>query len=235
MIFSVNVQKENYLLISLIYNLYYFCIDYRYLPISRIFKFNIGAFKVVSSRVNILLDKFDYDIGNTIKEELSFAYIRAISSICAFNCDRPSRDNKALDFTISPMKQLEGTCLKDPEIKVQIKSTSKDILKKDYLHYPLEIKYYNRFCNADEYPPFILVVYLVNPNREEWLSHNVDWMKISKTAYWYSFRGLKEITDKSQNSKTTLQIPKKNIFSPDTLESMMMLVANGGYLENGSI
>lgn len=190
---------------------------------------------MVSNRVHLLLDKFDYDIGNTVKEELSFAYVRSISSICAFNCDRPSRDNKGLDFWISPMKQLEGTWLKDPTIKIQVKSTSKDILKKDSVNYPLEIKYYNKFCNADEYPPYILVVYLVNPKREEWLSHNEDWMKISKTAYWYSFRDLKEITDRLENSKIVIKIPKKNIFSPDVLESMMMLVANGGKIENGSI
>jgi hypothetical protein len=202
---------------------------------SAICRFDLGVFKVVSERVHYLLDNFDNDIGNTIKEELSSAYIRAISSICAFDCDKPGRD-RGVDFKITPLKRLENTLIKTPEIKVQMKSTTRDILKSDgYLHYPLEIKYYNRFCTADEYPPYILAVYLVNPNREDWLCHNKEWLKISKTAYWYSFKGLKEITNKKEDDKKTILIPSKNIFSPDTLESMMMLIANGGELVNGTI
>lgn len=95
---------------------------------------------MVSERVRDLLEYFDKDIGNTIKEELSFAYIRAISSICAFSCDRPNRD-RGIDFNISPLKPLEGAALRNPIIKIQAKSTAdNEIIKEDHLHYPLKVK-----------------------------------------------------------------------------------------------
>lgn len=189
---------------------------------------------MISDRVHSLLDNFNNDIGNSVKEELSFAYIRAISSVCAFKCDRPERD-RGIDLYISPMLPLEGIVFREPIIKVQVKSTSKDIIRDDHLHYCLKVKYYNKLCASDIYPPSILVVYLLNPNRDEWLSHDKEWLKTSKTAYWYSLRGCKKITDKKPDSCVHIDIPSKNIFSPGTLESMMLLIANGGEIKNGFI
>jgi len=189
---------------------------------------------VISARVHHLLDNFDKYIGNTIKEQLSFAYVRAISSICAFKCDRPDIDN-GIDFYITPLMPLDGLFFKEPIIKVQVKSTYLDIIRGNHLHYCLKVRYYNKLCASDKYPPAILVVYLLNPDRDEWLLHDREWLKTSKSAYWYSLRGCKEITDKKPDSCVFIDIPLKNIFSPDTLESMMLLIANGGEIENGVI
>jgi len=90
------------------------------LPISFCYGYNRGVLKVISARVHHLLDNFDKYIGNTIKEQLSFAYVRAISSICAFKCDRPDIDN-GIDFYITPLMPLDGLFFKEPIIKVQVK------------------------------------------------------------------------------------------------------------------
>lgn len=189
---------------------------------------------MVSARVHYLLDNYDKFVGNTVKEQLSFAYVRAISSICAFKCERPEIDT-GIDFKIEPLMPINGRVFKEPIIKVQVKSTHKDIINGDNLHFCLKVKYYNKLCAADGYPPAILVVYLLNQNRDEWLLHDTEWLRTSKTAYWYSFRGCKEIKDKKPESCVYIDIPKKNIFSPDTLESMMLLIADGGEIKNGFI
>lgn len=189
---------------------------------------------MVSARMHYLLDNFDRHIGNQVKQQLSFAYIRAVSSICAFKCTEPGVDT-GIDLYIEPLTPINGSFITEPLIKVQVKSTQKDIDKGDHIHYCLKVKYYNKLCMSDVYPPSILVVYLLNPDRDEWLIHDTEWLKTSKSAYWYSLKGCKKIKDKDPDSCVPIDIPKTNIFSPETLEIMMFLIANGGIIKNGFI
>ena len=72
--------------------------------------------------------------------------------------------------------------------------------------------------------PLLLVVVLVPPKVEDWLQQSESELCLKRCAYWVSLRGQPE---SNNQSTVTVYLPRQNIFSVDTLKTLMRRIASG--------
>ncbi len=165
---------------------------------------------------------------NTRKEMSSYAYVQAVASVAGFAVENKSRpmDNAGIDLTIESPGEI-GQLL-DPKFDAQVKCTSSDrVLNEDFIKYPLPVQNYNRLRSTRTLAPQILIVVLVPKNLEEWLKISEQEMLIKKCGYWVSLKGSPETQN---NSTITVSIPRKNLFTSQSLSLMMEKIARGDEL-----
>ncbi|SFM34698.1 protein of unknown function [Bradyrhizobium sp. Rc3b] len=94
----------------------------------------------------------------------------------------------------------------------------------DPISYPLDLETYDNLRDPLVSIPRILVLVLVPPNVNEWLSQSHRELVMSHCAYWLSLKGAAE----SSNTTTqTVHLPKNNVFNPAALQVMMSNTSNG--------
>jgi hypothetical protein len=108
---------------------------------------------------------------------------------------------------------------------VQMKCTSRDILREAHLGFPLEIKNYNDLRHPDPLTPCILVVVVVPNDINEWLTHSESDLTLRRCGYWISLRGEPDI---SNSVSVTVNIPRTQVLTPDSLRAMMVRINDGG-------
>lgn len=165
---------------------------------------------------------------NTRKEMFSYAYVQAVASVAGFSVENKSRpmDNAGVDLTIESPGRI-GEIL-DPKFDVQVKCTSSEkIVDRDCIKYPLPVQNYNRLRSIKTLVPQVLIVVLVPQDISEWLDVSEQEMLIKKCGYWVSLKGSPETTN---NSTITVSIPRKNLFTPKNLFSIMEKIDRGDEL-----
>jgi hypothetical protein len=163
---------------------------------------------------------------NLIKEQFSHSFVGAIASIAKFATYKPSVDDDSIDIGFS-LKGGSGTIC-SPRLEAQLKCTSADVRKNECLHFPLIKKNYDELRIENVHIPRILIVVLVPDNVQECVQHDEEEALILKRCgYWISLRGFPE--SKNQNS-VTINIPRENIFSVDSLRGIMTKVGKGQIL-----
>lgn len=161
---------------------------------------------------------------NIQKEEFSYAYVYAITSAAGYSFQRTTTplDQLGIDLILTGIG-LQGL-IRNPQLYVQLKCTSREVLDESSLKYPLRIKNYEELRVLKQYPPLILVVVLVPDNVDEWLHQSEDELCLRRCGYWISLAG----EAPTQNQETvTVSIPRKNIFTVNTLKSLMQRIARG--------
>jgi hypothetical protein len=164
---------------------------------------------------------------NLQKEEFSYAYIYAITTAAGYSFQKSSRilDVGGIDATITGT--VTDDTLYEPQLDLQVKSTSLDILSEETIRYPLKIKNYNELRKERTVAPRILVVVLIPENLQEWIQQSETELCLRRCAYWVSLRGQPQ----TQNTETvTVYLPRKNIFTVDALTQLMQTVQTGGKL-----
>ena len=150
---------------------------------------------------------------NLVKEQFSHSFVGAIASIAKFSTYKPSVDDESIDIGFS-LKRGGGTIC-SPRLEAQLKCTSADIRKEDFIHFPLIKKNYDDLRIVNVHIPRILIVVLVPNNIEECVKHDEEEAIILKRCgYWLSLKGFPE--SKNQNT-VTINIPRENVFSVDSL------------------
>jgi hypothetical protein len=164
---------------------------------------------------------------NLQKEEFSYAYIYAIAAVSGYSFQKSSRilDVGGIDGTITGT--VSDDTLYEPQLDLQVKSTSLDILSAENIRYPLKIKNYNELRKERTVAPRILVVVLIPENLQEWIKHSETELCLRRCAYWVSLRGQPQ----TQNTETvTIYIPRKNVFTVHALKDLMQTIQTGGTL-----
>ena len=158
-----------------------------------------------------------------IQEELSYAYIHAISSRMGFGCDRPGKDRDKVDVTIQAYGFLEPNSeITSPELKIQLKATSRPVERDDHFIFSIDISTYHNLRQETHHVPKILVLFIMPENSDEWLEHDEDALITRKCAYWVSLKGMPD----TQNTTTiSIQVPKANILSPENLHSILLRIS----------
>jgi hypothetical protein len=161
---------------------------------------------------------------NIQKEEFSYAYVYAITSAAGYSCQRTTTplDQLGIDliFTGIGVQGIMGT----PQLYIQLKCTSREILDENYLKYPLKIKNYEELRVTQQYPPLILVVVLVPDNINDWLYQSEEELCLKRCGYWISLAG--EASTENQET-VTVSIPRVNRFTVNALKSLMQCIARG--------
>ena len=157
---------------------------------------------------------------NKIKEELSLAYVLAVAATKAFSTEITRVDSDSVDATIRYNGYLDAdnSTLYSPEIKLQLKATSNVTMIGNNIHFPLPIKNYNDL-RLRSGTPRLLVVLCLSELRTDWLSHSSSELILKECAYYLNLNGLPE---SGNETSVTVQIPRINLFSPDSLFDLML-------------
>ncbi|MEG4317979.1 MULTISPECIES: DUF4365 domain-containing protein [unclassified Microcoleus] len=158
---------------------------------------------------------------NQQKELFSKAYVRAVAAVAGFSIDLLELDLNSIDLQITAGSG-EGSVY-FPELKLQLKCTSRDLIDGDCIRYPLKVKNYNDL-RKNALVPRILVVVLVPENLEDWLQQSESELCMKNCAYWMSLRGQPE----TQNiGNVTVSLPPSNQFTVEALKSMIQRISEG--------
>lgn len=161
---------------------------------------------------------------NTQKEDFSYAYIYAVASNMGYSLQAATRrlDDSGIDATITVPGKINSRRL--PRFDVQIKSTSRNILKDESIKFRLTAKNYDELRENDPFVPQLLIVVLIPEDINNWLSQTEESLCLKRCAYWLSLRGQPPL---EQQSTITVEIPRQNIFSPNALKTIMERIAAG--------
>lgn len=111
-----------------------------------------------------------------------------------------------------------------PMIAVQAKSLLSSAAEGEHTSYALDIETYDILRDEQVSIPRILVVVLTPKSLPNWLAQSEQQLALSHCGYWVSLKGLPEFPD--QDSRV-VHLPRLNVFSPLSLQSMMTRISNG--------
>lgn len=153
---------------------------------------------------------------NQQKEAFSKAYVRAVSATAGYFVEQPEVDINSIDLRIVG-QQVRGT-YRSPQLELQLKCISGFVLGDRSLKFPLKVKNYNELRGRDRVVPCILVVVLVPEQATQWLKQSEEQLVLCGCGYWLS---LAEAPETTNQSKITVEIPRKNIFNVAGLKNLM--------------
>jgi len=159
---------------------------------------------------------------NQQKELFSKAYVRAVAAVAGFSVNQLEVDDDSIDLHI--VARGGGGIIFSPELNLQLKCTSRDVLDGQFIRYPLKIKNYNDL-KVNSQVPRILVVVLVPENVEDWLQQSELEMCMKNCAYWVSLRGQPE---RQNTTNITVELPRSHQFTVEALKSIMQRLSQGG-------
>ena len=155
---------------------------------------------------------------NSKKEEFSYGYLKMIGAKSGLAVENHGRsiDNQGIDIQIVYAGKIEN--VHTPRIDAQVKCTSQDIEKEDYINFPLDTTTYETLRNKLVYVPIILIIVLVPKSLDEWIDINHEKTISKKCAYWISLTGFPS-TNNQKNIK--VRIPKINLITPESLSHII--------------
>ena len=157
------------------------------------------------------------------KEQFSSTYVRAVASVAGCSLYTPSVDDDSVDLGLAA-RGGTGPIL-SPRLELQLKCTSRNVLEESFVRYPLKLKNYDDL-RISTLVPRILVVVLVPEDLADWLQQQEEELCLRYCGYWISLRGMSE----TQNTKTvTVELPRSNQFTVETLQSMIQRISFGGF------
>lgn len=164
---------------------------------------------------------------NTQKEDFSYAYVYAVAATVGYSLQAATRrlDDSGIDATITVPGKVNTKRL--PRFDVQIKSTSQNVKGKESIKFRLSAKNYEELSYDNPFVPQILIVVLVPENANDWLSQTEESLCMKHCGYWLSLRGQPPIANQTT---ITVEIPRQNIFNPESLKTIMEQFAAGELL-----
>jgi len=158
---------------------------------------------------------------NQRKELFSKAYVRAVAAVAGCSVDKPENDYDSVDLCINA---IGYDPMQPHRLELQLKCTSRDVLDAESVRYPLNLKNYNdlRFTT---FIPRLLIVVLVPENIGEGIQQSESEISLKHCAYWVSLRGMPETRN---TNRITVELPRRNQFTAEALESIMQRISKGG-------
>ena len=148
---------------------------------------------------------------NQQKEQFSLAYVHAVAACAGYQLELPSSQRDGIDGHISSDIGLS------PIIQFQAKSSARDLLRDDGVHFPLPITNF-RTLQKDTKNKRILIVVMLPEDPAEWMLRDNKQLCLRGSGYWVSVRD----QDDSANKETvTVLVPSANPFDIDQLRMMM--------------
>ena len=148
---------------------------------------------------------------NFIQEQLSLAYVRAVVYNAGFSLSLPEKDYYGIDGTIDDPNRRGVN-----RIDFQLKSTTRYAVRGGEIVYDLRVEDYNRLILDDDVPR-VLILFLMPPDRNEWLAQSLEQLCLRECAFWHSLTG----KDRSSHTDTKrVFVPQDNAFNQDGLRDM---------------
>ncbi len=159
---------------------------------------------------------------NQRKEQFSRAYVHAVVSVAGFALYNPEVDDDSIDCGIAE-RGGNGT-VRSPRLELQLKCTSRNVVKEERIAFPLKIKNYNDLRESNVLVPRILVVIIVPEDLDNSLHQSEEQLCLKHCGYWVSLSGRPE----TENSGTiTVSLPRGNQFTVPALRGIMERIGRG--------
>jgi hypothetical protein len=161
---------------------------------------------------------------NAQKEQFGNAHVRAVAAAAGYNVYKPEVDDDSVDWGICE-RGSRGT-MRSPRFELQLKCSSRDILKDDHVAFPLKIKNYDDLRHDDFQVARILIVVLVPDQVAEWMAQSEESLALYHCGYWLSLRGMSAVANQES---VTVHLPREQLFSVADVQSIMQRIARGGH------
>jgi Domain of unknown function (DUF4365) len=159
---------------------------------------------------------------NDIKEELSHAYIHAISTHLGYSCERPGKDRDSIDLIVRARLDDDTMDFTSPCLEFQLKASSSIVQSEGSpIRYDLPVKNYNDLRITHPFPR-LLALFVLPPKKADWINVTAESLSARTCMYWYSLRGLPNIPNENTRS---IRIPAKNLLNLSSLKVLMLEAA----------
>lgn len=167
----------------------------------------------------------DLMVGSNYKEQFSVAYLTAIAAQAGLNHNSPVIDEDSVDISLIGTGYLG--LIRNPQIDIQLKCTSQNVIEGDKLKYDLKLKNYNDLRGENIANTRYLMILVVPDHHDDWLVHGVDDMALQRSLYWTSLRFEPETNNTSQ---VRIEIPTSQKVTTPTLLSLMDMASKLEYV-----
>ena len=150
------------------------------------------------------------------KEQFSHAFVRAVAAAAGFSVSLPGVDYESVDMTLSGGTSEGLTC--PPRIDLQLKCSSRELVRGDQVIYPLDLKNYNELKISEVLVPRLLVIVLVPSSESEWIQQTEGELSMRRCGYWLSLLGMPDTTN---SANVSVRLPRANIFDVSALRGLM--------------
>lgn len=160
-------------------------------------------------------------------EELSWSYLNAVAACANIAVEREIHDDDGIDGKIKKdICRKKGDVFKS-SVSFQLKATGQLLVEKEgMIHFPLKVKNYDDL-RAEGTTQQVLFLFQMPSEKEEWIEQDCEALKLKKCMYWLS---LANAPAKENTQTVTIKIPIKQMVTPENLEEIMQIVAEGGEL-----
>ncbi len=168
---------------------------------------------------------------NDVKEELSYAYVHAVTSRAGYSCEVIRKDRDSVDLHICARGRLhQDSILLSPLLAVQLKASVIDPLPDGAFDFRLKLKNYDDLRSRSMVPR-ILVVLAMPKEPARWLDLSEDALLLRRCAYWCSLLDMRA----SENDKYhVIQVPRRNVFTTESLRALMVCVSKQEDIVHGA-
>lgn len=159
------------------------------------------------------------------KEQFSRAYVLAVAAAAQVNVFNYAVDADSIDIGFA-VRSVAGQP-QSPRLEAQLKCCTQRLKPnraKTALRYELKAKNYDELVGP-HHVPRILIVVLVPPKIEDWLSPSADELILRKCGYWTSLRGSPVLEN---DSSVMVDLPTSQLFTPDALKALFAVIRLGG-------
>ncbi len=160
---------------------------------------------------------------NQKKELFSKAYVRALAAQVGFRTSEPDVDDDSIDIIVRGRGFKSS--IRNPQLDVQLKCTANNSGDEKTLKFSLPIKNYNDLRGSDLLCPRYLFVFIVPEGCEAWIDHEDNHILIRHCCYWVS---LSELPDVENKTKVTIDIPRDQKLTSNSIYSLMEIASNAG-------
>jgi hypothetical protein len=154
------------------------------------------------------------------QEQFSKAFVLAVAALAGCSAAEPDPDVDDIDWTLSCR-----LAPRRPKLDLQVKSWTHDTGTPEAVHYPLKRNSYDGLIRANLLVPRLLVLVLVPPTPEAWLSVSPEQLVLRRCAYWCSLAGRPPTENETS---VTVQVPRANLFDVAALTRRMRAINEGG-------
>lgn len=160
------------------------------------------------------------DIGKR-KEQFNVAYVCAIAAQAGLNSSPPIVDDDSVDLTLMG-RGYKGK-VRNPQIQLQLKCTSQNLISGSVIKFPLPKKNYDDLRGDDVVCPRYLVVLLVPEDEEAWVQHNDEYISLHNQCYWVS---IKDLPERPNLTSVTVEIPLTQRLTTNNLRKLLVDASN---------
>lgn len=154
-------------------------------------------------------------------ESFNAAYVSSMAAHAGLKTAKTDIDDDSVDLMLVG-SGFTGR-VRNPQLHLQLKSTTSPKIAGGILKFPLKIKNYNDLRDAKVLSPQYLVVMIMPPPVNDWLVHGADSMTLRNCCYWLSLKGAKETANETS---VTVDVPLTQRLTTDQLHFMAALASN---------